>query len=249
MRRKQGHHGGSWKVAYADFVTAMMALFLTLWLTAQDERIKEAVERAFRHPFSSLNDSSGIIPSSKEIRSAKQERAGSFNNPAVIDLQSMLVQLQQVLQQSDVEGGRSVQLEMLPDGIKISVFDRARQPIFEPQSSELTRYGDLVLSTLAWPVSHYTNFNVEIEGHTETGRPPIREGYGNWELSTDRANTARRRLLVNGVQPEQVRKVAGYADTVPLPHHAPEDETNRRVTILLKVRSVIEGRPTAGISG
>jgi chemotaxis protein MotB len=244
MSKKHGHHGGSWKVAYADFVTAMMALFLTLWLTAQDEKIKEAVERAFRHPFSSLTDSSGLVPSAKETQN-KLESAGSFNNASVVDLQSMLRQLEQALQQSDAEGGGNVKLEIMSDGIKISVFDRARQPIFEPQSSELTRYGDLVLSTLAWPISHYTDFNIEIEGHTETGRPPIREAYGNWELSADRANTARRRLLDNGVKAGQVRKVAGYADTLPLPYLAPEDETNRRVTILLKVRSVIQGMATA----
>jgi chemotaxis protein MotB len=247
MRKRHGHHGGSWKVAYADFITAMMALFLTLWLTAQDEKIKEAVERAFRHPFSVSSEGAGVIP--RESRSQEPPSAGNFNNAAVVDLQSMLRQLQQVLQRSDSEGSGSVQLEMMSDGIKISVFDRAQKPIFEPQSSELTRYGDLVLSTLAWPVSHYTNFNIEIEGHTETGRPPIREGYGNWELSADRANTARRRLLGNGVQSEQVRKVAGYADTVPLPHREPGDDTNRRVTILLKVRSVIEGTATGGLSG
>jgi len=62
MRKRHGHHGGSWKVAYADFITAMMALFLTLWLTAQDEKIKEAVERAFRHPFSVSSEGAGVIP-------------------------------------------------------------------------------------------------------------------------------------------------------------------------------------------
>jgi len=247
MAKKHGHHGGAWKVAYADFVTAMMALFLVLWLTAQDEKIKEAIERAFRHPFSNLNESAGIIPAT-DTKTLKQDNAGSFSNPSVIDLKSMLRQLQQVLQQAEDEAGRAVQVEMVSEGIKISIFDRSRRPVFEPQSSELTPYGEWVLSTLAWPISHYDGFNIEIEGHTESGRPPLREEYGNWELSADRANTARRRLLVNGVRGGQVRKVAGYADTQPLSNLPAEDESNRRVTVMLKVRTTIDNA-YAGNSG
>jgi chemotaxis protein MotB len=248
MAKKHGHHGGAWKVAYADFVTAMMALFLVLWLTAQDEKIKEAIERAFRHPFSSLTPEGTPIPGPHDPN-PRDTANGSFSNPAVVELKAMLRILQQVLQQTDEEGGRTVQLEMVSDGIMISIFDRSRRPIFEPQSSELTPYGEWVLSTLAWPISRYTNFHLELEGHTETGRPPARENYGNWELSADRANVARRKLLDHGVVSSQVRKVAGYADTVPLPGHPPEDEINRRITVMLRVRSVLPGTQNAGISG
>jgi chemotaxis protein MotB len=96
-KKKHGHHGGAWKVAYADFVTAMMALFLVLWLTAQDEKIKEAVERAFRHPFSSLNDSSGLIPR-KNTNPTTQNSAGHFDNAAIVQLQEMLKKVQEMLQ-------------------------------------------------------------------------------------------------------------------------------------------------------
>jgi chemotaxis protein MotB len=238
MSRKS-HHGGAWKVAYADFVTAMMALFLVLWLTAQDEKIKEAIERAFRHPFGSITkESVGIIPSEKE--QAVQASKGNFDSASAVEL-NMLRRLNEdllkSLQQDDNDPNRTVELELTPEGLRISVFDRSRQPIFEPQSAEFTRYGEWVLSTLSWPISRYTNFAVELEGHTEKGRPPVRENYGNWELSADRANAARRMLLQHGVLDDQVRKVAGFADTVPLANRQPDDEVNRRITVMLKVRN------------
>src|SRR5271165_6571401 len=98
MSKKHGHHGGAWKVAYADFVTAMMALFMVLWLTSQDQRIKEAVERAFRNPFSSLTkDSVGIIPS-KETQAVKSS-SGNFDSSSAVEL-TMLRRLNQDLLKS-----------------------------------------------------------------------------------------------------------------------------------------------------
>src|SRR5215475_13384978 len=137
---KKGHHGGAWKVAYADFVTAMMALFMVLWLTSQDQRIKEAVERAFRNPFSSVTkESVGIIPS-KEMQAVKSS-SGNFDSASAIEL-SMLRRINQDLLKSlqgdpDNIDQSSVKLDLTPDGLRINVFDRARKPIFEPQSTKL----------------------------------------------------------------------------------------------------------------
>jgi chemotaxis protein MotB len=129
-------------------------------------------------------------------------------------------------------------LDLTPDGLRISVFDRAKRPIFEAESAEFTPYGVWVFSTLAWQVSRYTNaFQVELEGHTEKGHAPPRPNYGSWEISTDRANSARRLLLEHGVQDEQVRKVAGFADTQPMEDLPPTDEANRRVALLLRVQN------------
>jgi chemotaxis protein MotB len=239
MSKKGGHHGGAWKVAYADFITAMMALFLVLWLTAQDEKIKEAVQRAFTHPFGSITkESVGIIPSDKA--QAVQNTKGNFDSASAVEL-TMLRRLNEdllkALQPDENPENRTVELQTTSEGLRISIFDRSRRPVFEPQSAEFTPYGEWVVSTLAWPISHYTNFFVEVEGHTEKGHPPIRESYGDWELSTDRANTARRKLIEHGVTSPQVQKVAGYADTQPLPAHLPEDEANRRVTVMLRIRN------------
>src|SRR5665213_354921 len=204
---KKAHHGGAWKVAYADFVTAMMALFMVLWLTSQDQRIKEAVERAFRNPFSSVTkDSVGIIPS-KETQAVKSS-TGNFDSSSAVEL-TMLRRLNQdllkSLQGSDDKDESPVKLDMTPEGLSINVFDRSHRPIFEAQSTRFTPYGDWVFSTLAWEISRYTNFTIGLEGHTEQGHPQVSPEYGDWELSTDRANAVRRKVIDGGVLTWQVK--------------------------------------------
>ncbi len=230
-----GGGGGSWKVAYADFVTAMMALFLVLWLVSQDQKIKESVERAFRNPFASLTkDSVGIIPS-KETQTIQSEK-GNFDSSSAIEL-DMLRRLSQDLikQLKDPDPDDDpVKMELTSEGLKISILDRARKPIFESGSEKLTEYGDWVLSTLAWDLARYTSFNIELEGHTESRRDkPSTE---QWRLSSDRANRSLEVLTKHGVKPSQFKKVAGYADTVPMANVAPSDEVNRRVTVMLRVK-------------
>ena len=236
---KKGHHGGAWKVAYADFVTAMMALFMVLWLSSQDQRIKEAVERAFRNPFSSLTkDSTGIIPSTNSL--AMRNSSGNFDSASAVEL-SMLRRLNQDLLKSlegdpDSQREDSVKVDLTPEGLCINVFDRSHKPIFEPQSTKFTPYGDWVFSTLAWEISRYSTFAIELEGHTESGNSPVRDDYGDWEISADRANAVRRKLLEHGVGPDQVKKVAGFGATIPMPNQKASSEINRRVTVLLNVR-------------
>jgi len=239
--KKHAHHGGAWKVAYADFVTAMMALFLVLWLTAQDTRIKEAVERAFRNPFSSATkESMGIIPN-KDVQATHQEH-GSFDSVSAVQLELMrrvTEDLAKMLQQES-ETQNSVKLEMTSEGLRINVYDRAAKPVFEGNTTDFTKYGDWVFSTLAWEIARYPSFNIELEGHTETGAPARSEGYGDWELSSDRANAARRKLLLHGVLENQVKKVAGLADTDPMPQTRRTSDINRRVTVILRIKQ--EGR-------
>ncbi len=231
--------GGSWKVAYADFVTAMMALFLVLWITAQDAKVKEAVERAFRNPFSSVTkDSVGILPS-KETQAVKSQ-TGNFDSASAVEL-TMLRRLNQdlmkTLQSNPEDQENNVRLDLTPEGLRINVFDSGHKAIFEPDSEQFTDYGKWIFSTLAWEISRYASFNIELEGHTERGRPPLRENYGNWELSSGRANAARRALLEHGVRGGQIRKVAGFADTMPMAEAEPEDAANRRVTVMLRIRA------------
>jgi chemotaxis protein MotB len=239
MSKKQGHHGGAWKVAYADFTTAMMALFLCLWLTSQDQRIKDAVERAFRNPFTSVTkESIGIIANSNN-QAVKSEK-GSFDSASAVELRMLrrIVQdLSTSLQAQDENEQQSVQLELTSEGLRIHVFDQSQKPIFDADSYQFTVYGKWVFTTLAWEISRYASLQVDLEGHTEKGHHPKNDEYGNWELSADRANSARRLLLQNGVNTTQIRKVAGLADTVPLSDRPPDSERNRRVTVLLKVNT------------
>lgn len=237
MAKKHGHHGGSWKVAYADFVTAMMALFMVLWLSSQDEKIKEAVARSFSNPFHTLTkQSAGIIPN-KDFQAVKSSK-GSFDSASAVEL-NMLRRLNEDLLASlqkhpDLDDDETVKLELTNEGLRVSIFDRNRKPVFEPDSAKFTEYGRWVFSTLAWQVARYPSFRVELEGHTERGFKGPRDDYGPWELTADRANTARRGLLEHGVKVPQISKVAGYADTQPVPRFDPEDEINRRVTLMLK---------------
>jgi chemotaxis protein MotB len=237
MAKKHDHHGGSWKVAYADFVTAMMALFLVLWLTAQDTKIKEAVERAFRNPFSSVTkESVGIIPN-KDVQAIEKQK-GNFESASAVQLEMLrriTEDLAKMLAQ-DPENQQSVRIEMTPEGLRINVFDRSHKPIFEGDTCKFTRYGSWVFSTLAWEIARYDSFIVELEGHTEKGRKATSVEYGGWELSADRANAARRKLVEFGIKNGQVCKVSGLGDTQPMADHPPTDEINRRVSVLLKIR-------------
>ncbi len=233
----KGHHGGAWKVAYADFVTAMMALFLVLWLAAQDTKLKEAVERAFRNPFASLTkESIGIVPNQND--QIAKDRSGNFDSASAIELHILRKLnedlLKSLMQENEEPDQKTVELELTDEGLRITIFDRSHRPIFEPQSIRFTKYGEWVMSTLSWSIGRYPNFEIDLEGHTESGHPAVSESYGEWELSSDRANAARRKMLEHGVTGKQIRQVTGYAATIPVPKHRPEDEINRRISVMLR---------------
>ena len=231
--------GGSWKVAYADFVTAMMALFLVLWLVSQDQKIKESVERTFRNPFSSVTkDSIGIIPS-KETQAVRSDK-GHYDSASAVDLSMLRKLAQDLAKQLQTENPENdpVKMDLSPEGLRISIYDRGRKPVFNEDSDKFTDYGNWIFSTLAWDIARYSGFNIELEGHTERKHDVAsgKEEVDKWSLSSERANAGRQALTKHGVKSTQIRKVAGYADTEPLSGTAPEDERNRRVTVMLKLR-------------
>lgn len=245
-RKKHESHGGSWKVAYADFVTAMMALFLCLWLTSQDQKIKDAVERAFRNPFSSVTkESTGIIPNKDASSTYRQQ--GRFTSISAIEIEAMhhlSEDLAKLFHDQD-PNQTGVKIDITNEGLNINVFDRSQKPIFNPGTDVFTDYGGWVFNTLAWEIARYTHFRIELEGHTETTDDSAGEGLHKWELSTERANAARRRIVQGGVTASQICKVSGFADTVPMPDTAPTDEANRRVTVLIKVKDSVNSLPEA----
>jgi chemotaxis protein MotB len=238
---KKAHRDhGVWKVAYADFVTAMMALFLCLWLTSQDQKIKDAVERAFRNPFSSVTkESVGIIPSADA--NATYQQQGHFQSVSAVEMETMRHlsdDLSRLLKQN--ENVSNVKIDLTPEGLDINIFDRSHKPIFNPGTSTFTDYGSWVFSTLAWEIARYTTFRIELEGHTESNAENGGGKHDEWDLSTDRANAARRVLVNNGVLDEQISKISGFADTVPMAGYLPTDEINRRVTVLLRLKESVD---------
>lgn len=236
MAGRGGHHGGAWKVAYADFITTMMALFLVLWLTAQDAKIKEAIERSFRNPFSSLTkESVGLLPNPEAT--ALERSRGSFDSPTAVQLEVLRRVTDDLskLLQNDAEEQPTVRIEHTPDGLRVNVFDRPNRPIFEPESISFTPFGAWVFSTMAWVVARYPTFVVELEGHTPVGVPLQKPEYSAWELSADRANAARRKLVERGVGGNQIFKVVGYGESQTLLLDNPEDASNNRVTVLLRI--------------
>ena len=229
--------GGSWKVAYADFVTAMMALFMVLWITNQDESVKGAVQEYFDNPWTAAaKDSTGIIP----VRDADvvKSRKANFENPSVVPLHVIRRinedLIKAFVQNPEYRDHKSLHIEQTSEGLKINFLDSPSQPIFEKDSPEFTEYGKFVFDTVAWEVARYPSTEIELEGHTEKNYKGPRADYGAWEISSERANVARKRLLSNGVRDTQIQKLSGHADTKPLRTRPPDDVGQRRVTILLR---------------
>ncbi len=229
--------GGSWKVAYADFVTAMMALFMVLWITSQDKKIKEAVELTFRHPFlKGPRQSSGIIPNTLEAARGKS-LDGQYDMPSPLEmdmLRHLNEDLLKVLSTNpEYQKSQSIMLEFTEKGLNISVLNRTQRPVFETGSAQFTDYGRWVFTTLAWEIARYKRFSLEVEGHSPKGELPVNSGLDRWDLTADRANAARRLLVSSGVSPDLIRLVAAYGDTRPMQTAKPTDEINNRVTVLL----------------
>lgn len=242
MARKKaaGHHGGAWKVAYADFVTAMMALFMVLWISSQDQKILIATSKYFQNPFHSpMNASSGVMPfnSNKTTNSTgrdsgDEKETNRDKQVQLTFLSSVAADFYRLLHLDDNLAGKPVDIQVTTDGLRVTLFDRAKRPIFVDDTTEFTEWGNFVMQSLAWNIDHH-KFRVTIDGHTRLHAPPPKPDYTNWELSADRANAARRSLVLYAVDAGQIERVTGYADTKPLPGESADSEGNQRVTFSL----------------
>lgn len=238
-------------MAYADFVTAMMALFMVLWISAQDEKILIATSRYFQNPFNSPmssgpgvleKDSRQVSPKSGTGSGAKSDpSASSASTPATdasaIDLQflnSLAKDFYRLLNLDEDLQEKPIDIQVTSDGMRITLFDRARKPLFKEATSEFTPWGDFVMQSLSWLIDRH-RFNVVIEGHTRQGLVLPNPDYGAWELSSDRANAARRSLMHYAAGGGSIERVTGYADTRPVPFQSPESESNQRVTLSLSL--------------
>jgi chemotaxis protein MotB len=234
-----GHHGGAWKVAYADFVTAMMALFLVLWLVSQaDTKLKEAIANYFRSPgvFNSMRG--GILSHGKKV--SKDPTLQANNDEALAGAAAMLQKKFQKDREFDPIRDR-VKVEVTEEGLRIQILDKAEQVSFNSGSSELTGSAREILDEVAKIACTLPN-PIFIGGHTDRHVFPAGSIYTNWELSADRANAARRFLEANCVEPGQIRRVIGYADTELLVPNDPYAPANRRISIIVS-RLALKSKP------
>lgn len=219
----QAHHGGAWKVAYADFVTALMSLFIVLWLMNSSRPIQEAVGGYFRDPYGmakGLGKDSGAgkrVLTPKESLTRLKER--------------LLKSLESVPEFAKLKN--QIEITITDEGLRIELLESPRGTFFENGKSEPTPALVDVLKVLAPEAGKLPN-PISIEGHTDSKPFSDSRSYGNWELSADRANAARRLMDACGLRPGQVVAVRGYADRrLRKPDH-PEDASNRRVSILIQ---------------
>ncbi len=259
MKKKDAHHGGAWKVAFADFMTAMMALFLVLWISSQEKKILIATARYFQNPFSSPMDrTSGIMPYDTNKPSQPHGDDSGADNPQTssrnIDLNylnSLAKDFFKLLNLDQDLAEKPIDIQVTSDGLRITLFDRSRRPLFAENTAEFTEWGRFVMQSLAWMIDRQ-KFRVVIEGHTRQGLVLPKPDYTAWELSADRANAARRALTLYAVDPTRVERVTGYADTRPVPFQKPESEANQRITISLTVGTRMQQKekdPTGPTTG
>ncbi len=215
-----GHHGGAWKVAYADFVTAMMALFIVLWLLNTSKQVQEAIGGYFKDP-------SG---SSKLVGTNMQ---GSGENFALTkqNVNQLKEELQAKIRKISNFEKLSKQIEMTitAEGLRI---ETAKGTFFDLGSANPSNDGKELLNALAQEIGKLPN-RVSIEGHTDS-KPYGTDAYTNWELSVDRANAARRILRAGGLGEHQIAQVRGYADQSLRNKNDPEDPANRRISVIVQ---------------
>jgi len=256
-----GHHGGAWKIAYADFVTAMMAFFLLMWLlgsTAQGDL--KGIADYFNSPLkvaltggSGSGDSSSIVKGGGTNltrtngalqRGDNEAPTRTFNLQALrseveaadaADMRELQQRLDKALQSNpQIEAlRRQMRIAFTPDGLRIEIVDEQRRPMFDAGSARVKDYMRELLHDIARTIES-TGGMVVLSGHTDASPYSGGErGYSNWELSADRANASRRELLAGGLREDRVMRVLGLGSSVPYDANDPNAALNRRISILV----------------
>ena len=233
VRKKSGHgghHGGAWKVAYADFVTAMMSLFIVLWLMNSSEKIKRAVAGYFNDPKGTGTMMGTTMTGTGETVSA----AGAD------DMQKLKDKLEKEIRaKKDLEKlSKQIEITITPEGLRIELLEDKNGTFYQSGSARLSENGQELLGLLAGELKTLPN-SLLIEGHTDAAQYSNDANYSNWELSADRANAARRLLQQDGVRTDQVTQVRGYADQLLRVKLNPYDPSNRRISILVKNQQIM----------
>lgn len=263
--KRKGHdfHGGSWKVAFADFATAMMAFFLLLWLignTSEDE--KDAISGYFNDP-AGLQEKTGsnpsiigeggannavielknVQPETQEVEQeiTEDELAKLAEEQEAAKLEALKEELESLVENSAAfeQFKEQVMIDITPAGLRIQIVDKDKRPMFDSGSAEPKLYSKTILRRLARVLRQVPN-KLSITGHTDATPYVEREDYGNWELSADRANSARRELMKGGIVEQKIARVEGFSSSILFDKNSPYNPINRRIAIIVLNRSAAE---------
>ncbi len=237
-KKGEGHHGGAWKVAYADFVTAMMALFIVLWILNQSDEIKDNVSHYFNNPRgvaigggpSTLDGKSNTFVEDNvmyqmKMKEMETERLQSMG-------ESIIKQLERNASFPDL--AEQVDITVTDEGLRIELMETSTDSFFDLSTAVLNQHANNVLSSIGEQLAILNN-KIVIEGHTDARQfPGGGLGYTNYELSTDRANAARRALINAGIDLNQIDEVRGYADNRLIIEDDPFHASNRRISIIVR---------------
>jgi chemotaxis protein MotB len=232
-----GHHGGAWKVAYADFVTAMMALFIVLWVLGQNDDVKKSVSNYFKDP-------TGYSPHGKNVITGRAGTAIPFKEPSIKikkeeekeKFEEMKKEIKKQLSKNtaylNIAG--NIEYKIVNEGLRIELVESSDNIFFKIGSSNLNNTAAKLIKDIGTQLGELPN-KVVVEGHTDA-RPfsSGSESYTNYELSADRANSARRALIRGGVGADQIDEIRGYADKRLRNPEEPFSLVNRRVSIIIK---------------
>lgn len=264
------HHGGAWKVAFADFVTAMMAFFMLLWLlSAATKEQKQGISSYFIDPIehetaakatTSMIDKGGAKDAPRGKKGEVFEEGSGGESTKIVVLGSLqqqqagMASLEKELQET-IENSKDMNpfkeqllIDITEEGLRIQVVDKKNRPMFDSGSAHLKHYTQIILRGLAKVIQKAPN-KVSLTGHTDAVPFLVErqgEPYTNWELSADRANASRRELIAGGLSQDKVVKVIGLASTVPLDKGNPLNPINRRIAIIILNKAAEEAHFRGG---
>ena len=241
IKQKGGHgrhYGGAWKVAYADFVTAMMALFIVLWLMNSAPKIKEAVGGYFKDPSGTANKIGSTMQGAGESLDVSKDNMADLKDALQLAL-SKVPNFDKLKNQ--------IEMTITSEGLRIELLESATGTFFNSGNADPNINGQDILISLAKELGSLPN-KIAIEGHTDSKPYAKRSNYGNWELSVDRANAVRRLMQQDGIREDQVMQVRGFASQRLRKADAPLDPSNRRVSLIVEYldKSTDSSKPDSG---
>ena len=240
----EGHHGGAWKVAYADFVTAMMAFFIVMWIVGLNQPVKSAIEGYFKDPKVFMEavragNAPFAVPSMQKPGHAGAKPGEEAQERARLKAAKETIERMVAAAPEFKNLKAYVDIKLVDDGLRIDLLEAKESLFFDSASARVKPEARNLLSRISVELRKLPN-KVMIEGHTDI-RPLARtDDYTNWELSADRANSARRVMESAGLRENQIAQVRGYAATQPRDPEHPAHFTNRRVSIVVVLKGSAE---------